>query len=285
MPAETDSQEPLAWLNGALSLERDARLCVRDLALLRGLSVYETVRVEAGRALRLEAHLARMLEGLSRTGIEAPDPSLVRRAVAEVTAAWGPRAGALRITRTAGDPPSLAPSLLVTIGPPRPLPEGARERGVGVAILAPLEHPQPGGALAGCKTGSYTDRVLARRRAQDLGAYEAILCDPAGAPAEGAMTTVFWVKGGVLRTPSLDLGILPGVTRAALLRLARASGVPLAEGRFPADDLRSADEAFLSSSLAGALPIASVDGRALPASPGPITRRLSDLLEAELLSS
>ena len=106
------------------------------------------------------------------------------------------------------------------------------------------------------KSGNYLNNVLAlgeaRRRS---GAYEAILCAADGTIAEGASSNVFAVRGGVVRTPPLDVGILDGITRAKVLELARENGIPLEETRISPDELRAADEVFITSATRAVLPV------------------------------
>ena len=111
-------------------------------------------------------------------------------------------------------------------------------------------------------------------------AYEAILCNADGTIAEGASSNVFIVKGGEVRTPGLEVGILAGITRAQVLSLCRAHAIPHREARVSPDELRAADEAFITSVTRFVLPVTRVDDAVIgDVRPGPTTRRLGALLD------
>jgi branched-chain amino acid aminotransferase len=122
--------------------------------------------------------------------------------------------------------------------------------------------------------GNYVNSILAKREALQAGYDEAILLDSEGYVSEASGENIFIVKDGVLRTPPLT-SILPGITRDAILTLARDLGIPTREGKFSLDDLYLADEAFLTGTAAEVTPIREVDGRIIgPGAPGPISQQL-----------
>jgi branched-chain amino acid aminotransferase len=122
--------------------------------------------------------------------------------------------------------------------------------------------------------GNYVNSILAKREALQAGYDEAILLDSEGYVSEASGENIFIVKDGVLRTPPLT-SILPGITRDAILTLARNLGIPTREGKFSLDDLYLADEAFLTGTAAEVTPIREVDGRIIgPGAPGPISKQL-----------
>jgi len=122
--------------------------------------------------------------------------------------------------------------------------------------------------------GNYVNSILAKREAIQAGYDEAMLLDTEGYVSEASGENIFMVKNGVLRTPPLT-SILPGITRDAVLTLARDLGVTVREGKFSLDDLYLADEAFLTGTAAEVTPVREVDGRRIgPGSPGPITQKL-----------
>jgi len=125
--------------------------------------------------------------------------------------------------------------------------------------------------------GNYVNSILAKREAIHAGFDEAILLDTEGYVSEASGENIFMVKDGVLRTPPLT-SILPGITREALLTLARDMGIPVWEEKFSLDDLYLADEAFLTGTAAEVTPVREVDGRVIgPGSPGPITKKLQSV--------
>jgi 4-amino-4-deoxychorismate lyase len=132
--------------------------------------------------------------------------------------------------------------------------------------------------LPGVKSTSYAVNMAADAEAKRRGADEAVFVDGDGVVLEGTVTNVWWRKGEVLRTPSLDLGILAGVTRATLIELAPACGYRIEEGAYPLHDLLDADEAFTSSSVREVMPLVQIDGRALGR--GPAADELQQALRA-----
>ena len=154
--------------------------------------------------------------------------------------------------------------------------------GVAVEIVS-VARNDPRAIDPAVKSGNYLNNVLAlgeaRRRS---GAYEAILCAPSGSVAEGATSNVFAVLAGEVRTPALAVGILDGVTRGKVLALCRQHGMPWAEVDLLApDEVRSAQEVFITSATRGVLPVTMVDRQPVgDGRPGPITRRLLGLYRA-----
>jgi branched-chain amino acid aminotransferase len=131
------------------------------------------------------------------------------------------------------------------------------------------------------KSGNYLNNVLALGEARRRdGAYEAILCADDGSIAEGSTSNVFAVVKGEIWTPGSEVGILDGITRAKVIELARGAGLKLHERRIQPDELRGAEEAFLTSATRGVLPITTIDGAPVGAGvPGPVTRRLMALYD------
>jgi branched-chain amino acid aminotransferase len=127
------------------------------------------------------------------------------------------------------------------------------------------------GACAGLKTISYAENVRALAFAEARGAHEAIFPNTRGELCEATGSNVFVVRDGVVRTPPGDAGCLLGVTRGLLLEISSATE----EARLSLDDLRDADEAFLSSTVREVQPIASVDGQPLRSVSGPVTEKLA----------
>jgi branched-subunit amino acid aminotransferase/4-amino-4-deoxychorismate lyase len=133
--------------------------------------------------------------------------------------------------------------------------------------------------LPGVKSTSYAVNMAAEAEARRRGVDEAVFVDGEGVVLEGTVTNVWWRAGETLRTPALELGILAGVTRAALLDLARGVGFTVEEGVFRLEELLEAEEAFTSSSVRELMPLVEVDGRALGRGPAAdvLQRALRDL--------
>jgi branched-chain amino acid aminotransferase len=190
----------------------------------------------------------------------------LRAAVRDVLVANGPTAGRLRITLTGGAGPlgsdrlaGGAVSLIIAAGPATPWPPTAD------VVVVPWRRNEHS-AVAGLKTTSYAENVVALGFAHDRGASEAIFANTAGDLCEGTGTNVFVAVDGVLHTPPLRSGCLAGITRALVLE-----AVGAVETDLPLSALAAADEAFLTSSTRDVQPIARVDGVPLASCPGPLS--------------
>lgn len=248
-------------------------LLADDEALLRGRAAFETLRVYGGRPFRIGEHLARMEASAARLGIRWPG-GLEALAGQALAAAAEPDA-VLRLYLTpgregAGEPVSLA---LVSALPPDL--EERRARGIALISLLGVRAEAPW-LLGGVKSTSYAVNMAAEAEARTRGADDAVFVLDDGVVLEGPVTNVWWRRGSTLHTPSLDLGILAGVTRAALVEAAPGAGYDVAEGVYSIDDLLGAEEVFTSSSVREVMPAVAVDGR--PFERGPAAAALQQAL-------
>jgi branched-chain amino acid aminotransferase len=278
------------WIDGAPVDADAARVPVFDRGFLYGDSVYEVLRTFAGKPFALSEHLVRLERSAAALAIRLPDRSEIERAISDTLAAAGEADAYIRIivTRGAGDiglDPAMAdaPRLVVIVRPVR-LPDPAQyANGVEVAVVSRSRTAAPGqpGALdPQVKSGNYLVSVLAVAEARRRGAYEAILTDSVGRITEGGSSNFFIVRGGRIGTPPLSAGLLEGITRSKVIELARGDGLAVDEVGFWPVDLHNADEAFLTSSVRGILPIARVDGAPVGSgAPGPITQRVMALYD------
>lgn len=202
--------------------------------------------------------------------------ALARSALAEAGAAEA----VLRLYWTAGAPGEEPSALALVSEVPRWL-EDARRRGQRLASLTMPRRASPW-LLPATKSVSYATHIAAELEAKARGADDALFADEAGTVLEGPVTNIWWREGDLLVTPSLDLGILAGETRAALLELAPAAGYAVEEGVYPLERLARADEAFTSSSVREVMPVVALDGRAVARGPAADTlqRALRELAEA-----
>ncbi len=284
-------------LDGTIVRPSDARVSVFDRGFLYGDSVYEVIRTYGGRPFEPDAHLARLRHSAERIGLvpkwdaarsaaeisrtleasldgDAPDPA---------AAPWnvGERYVRLVMTRGAGEiglDPALAvdPVALVIVQPLRGPPARAYADGVAAAFVG-VRRASPAAIDPTAKTGAHLPNVLAVREAREKGAHEALLLDERGAVAEGSSSNVFAVRGGRVTTPPLAGGILEGVTRGVVLRLARDVGIAAAEAPLRPEDLEGADEVFITSTVREIVPVTRLGERTVGTGrPGPVTRRLHD---------
>src|SRR4051794_23713327 len=259
------------WVDNALVDDTDAVVSAFDHGITVGDGVFETAKVVDGIAFALTRHLDR-LQGSARGLGLSVHPARVRDAVAAVIDANGPLPLArLRITVTGGRAPlgsdraDATPSLIVAVAAMTPWPEYAD------VITVPWTRNERA-ATAGLKTTSYADNVVALAKAHETGAAEALFANTRGEVCEGTGSNVFYAYDGELVTPPLSAGCLAGVTRELVIEWLAEEGAPVREVALPMDTLRETSEAFITSTTRDVMPIAHIDGVALPAAPGPLTR-------------
>jgi 4-amino-4-deoxychorismate lyase len=232
-----------------------------DEGVLRGRSVFETLRVYGGMPFMLDAHLDRLAASAVRLRLPQPPVAAFRDTAFEAIAAGGEADAAVRFLWTAG-PEGGEPTGLVLVSALPPGLESLRERGLRVAVVR-----WAAGALAGAKSTSYAENMAAQAEAAERGADDAVLVAADGTVLEAPTSNVWFREGDTLLTPSLALPLLAGVTRAAICRLAPAEGYTVEEGAFPLDRLLAADEVFLSSSVREIAPVVAVDDREIARGP------------------
>ncbi|UFR05609.1 aminodeoxychorismate lyase [Streptomyces sp. Go40/10] len=253
------------WLDGGLRDLESARISVLDHGLTVGDGVFETVKAVDGAPFALTRHLDRLTRSARGLGLPDPDHDEVRRACTAVLEADPVPLGRLRITYTGGHGPlgvgrgEHGPTLVVAVG------ETARRPDSTAAITVPWTRNERG-ALAGVKTTSYAENVVALARAHQHGASEALFGNTVGQLCEGTGSNVFVVLDGEIHTPPVTSGCLPGITRALVLEWTGARETDL-----PLDVLGRADEIFLTSTLRDVQALHRTDDRELPGAPGPVT--------------
>jgi branched-chain amino acid aminotransferase len=267
----------LVWLDGAIVDPAEAKISVFDHGLTVGDGVFETLKLIDGRPFALRRHLERLSRSAVGLGLGLPfgGEAFVRRAVDDLVGAAGLASARVRITLTAGAAPmgsgrgEADPTLIVVVAPLDPWePDTA-------AITVPWPRNERS-AVAGLKTTSYAENVVALAEAAKLGASEAILPNLAGNLCEGTGTNVFVALAGRLLTPPLLAGCLAGVTRALLLE-----ELPDAdEDDIPMAALGDADEVLLTSSTRDVQPLRELDGRPLPGRDGQFAKAASDAIAA-----
>jgi branched-chain amino acid aminotransferase len=268
------------WLDGSLLDEEAARVPVSDHGFLVGDGVFETLRVYRGEPFALAEHLERLSESAGEMRIPSPAAGVLEAATREVLAANDLSEARLRITVTSGSGlPGLArgpgpPTVLVVASPVMPWPP------TSTAVISQVRRNEES-PLAGVKTTSLAESVIAFAEARESGADEALLLNTAGDLCEATTANLFIVRDGVVETPSLESGCLAGITRDHVLRLCAEGGVDAREDRLPAAALAEADEAFLTSSTREVQPLVTVDGRPVgPGEPGLLTRGLAQAYSA-----
>ena len=265
------------WVNGTLARADAPHLSAFDRGFQLGDAVFETLRARAGRTTELDQHLARLrasadglaitLPGNAEAEIAAGIADLLRAedlagpdgdAAVRVTVSRGPFFGRGLLPPADAEP---TPTVVVQAWPVPPPPAGHIEKGIRLVTSAVRRDPLS--PLARLKTTSRADHVYARLEAKRAGADDALFLTVDGHLSEATSANVFLVKDKSLRTPSVACGILAGTTRDWILAWAGRVGLAPEEALLLPADLATADEAFLSSSVAGILPVTTVDGRAI----------------------
>ncbi len=272
-------------LNGCLVAEEEARVSVFDRGLLFGDGIFEAMRAVAGRVFRLERHVRRLERSAGSIGLDLPwGADRVGALIDELLESNRLSEARIRLTVTRGrgrpgdyigaDSP---PTVFATAAPFQALPSRDYAEGVRVSIAARRAIPHAS-IDASIKSISRLASVLARREARQKGDHEAILLDGAGCVTEGTASNVFLVERGALVTPPAPDGSLPGITREAMLELAREAGRTASEESVSAGRLHAAEEIFLTNTSWGVLPVSRIDDRAVSGGrPGPVTSTLVDL--------
>jgi branched-chain amino acid aminotransferase len=272
----------IVYIDGRYVLPDEARISIFDAGFSRGDAVYDTVSVWRGWFFRLEDHVARFLRSCASMRLTCPHPPAeIGRILAECVTRAGLEDAYVQMIVTRGEYPSLTkrdPRLCQNrfIGFALPYiwifsPE-RQETGIDVAIVrnrrTPTEAVDPR-----VKNFNWMDLQRGLFEALEQGRDTAILCTPAGDLAEGPGFNLFVIQGGRLRTPRGN--VLEGITRQTVLELATELGVPAELVDLRPEALRGADEAFLSSTAGGIMPVTRVDGEPLgDGRPGTLTCEL-----------
>ena len=289
----SDRVPGFVWVNGAVQPAGGTHLSVFDRGFQLGDGLFETLRARAGHVTELAEHLARLRRSAEGLAIALPVDleTGVARGVADLLAVEGldgPDADAsIRITVSRGAwssrgllPPEsvvLAATIVIQVWPVEPPAEGHLE--LGLSLVVSEVRRDPSNPVVSLKTTSRADYVYARLEARRAGAEDAVFLTMSGHLSEATTANIFLVRAArdgatELATPALDCAILPGTTRSWLLRWAAGVGLRPVEGWLTPDELAAASEAFISSSVAGVLPVTRFNGHPIgDGRPGPWTRR------------
>jgi branched-subunit amino acid aminotransferase/4-amino-4-deoxychorismate lyase len=284
----------VAFVDGRIVSADDVNVSWDAPGFRQGFGLFETIRIAAGRAFLAGAHAQRMTDAAPRLGIQPwLHPRSLARGIDRLVERSGIDSGAVRVFLMPGSPPpgeEALEGLGVAVSTEVSLEGRARYLGAlsdrvievprsVAAILAP-DLRDASGPLVGLKTISYAGERLLLALARQRGAQEALRRNLAGRVTEGTRANLFVVEGARLLTPPLSEGLLPGVTRWLLLRIARECGLDPVEEVVALDRLLAAEEAFLTSTLRGVVPLVSVEEQPIGSGePGPVSIRLRSVVE------
>lgn len=270
-------------VNGRLTDEAGARISVLDRGFLYGDSVYEVTMTEGGKPIFLEEHLDRLERSAGRIGMEVPwGRGRLRGEVLRTLGTHGGESCYMRLVATRGEgaialDPGAADggNVVVIVGDLPERPGWWYEKGVDVVVSGVVRNAK-GAIDPAIKSGNYLNNILAMAEARRRGAYDAVMLTAGGLVAEATSSNVWIVRDGVFATPPPAVGILDGITRRELFKVCRAEGFPVREGGFGPEEMRGAQEVFLTSATKGLVPVARIDGSPVgDGRPGPRTALLA----------
>lgn len=274
-------------VNGLVTSIADARIPAMDHGFLFGDSIYEVIRTRGSRPVAFAQHVERLRQSAQATYLQLPwtDAEISARIRAAVVASKFPECYVRLVISRGVGPMTLLPdacdkpSMIVYVMP-LALPSDADfERGVTVVVPARLRNDRRALAPA-AKTGNYLNNALALVEAHRAGGDDAVMLNSDGDVTEATTANVFWANGGEVRTPSLECGILAGITRTLLIWTMRQEGIAVVEGRFTVDEFRACDEAMLTGTIRGVSPVVRIDGVQVgDGRPGALTRRIAAINE------
>ncbi|MEK6748599.1 MAG: branched-chain-amino-acid transaminase [Pseudomonadota bacterium] len=273
----------LCWINGQLAPPSEATVSVFDHGLLYGDGVFEGLRFYQGKVFRLAEHLARLWRSATVLRIAIPYSEVeLTAAIVGLVRDCGMPNGYVRVIVTRGigklgiDPRSCKhPSVIVLLDEIAVVDEETRRMGARV-VVASTRRLAPDGLDPRIKSLNYLNPILAKWEAINAGADEAIMLNAQGFVCEGSVDNIFIVKNATLMTPPESDGALQGITREAIIELARQEGIPYHARHLTTYDLYTADECFLTGTAAELIPVREIDGRTLPQSCGTVFAKLNN---------
>jgi branched-chain amino acid aminotransferase len=270
------------YINGKLYAKEDAKVSVYDHGLLYGDGVFEGIRSYGGKVFRMQAHVDRLWSSAKAILLAIPmTRDEMAKAIEDTLAANGIRNGYIRVVVTRG-PGSLGldpkvcrdPQVIIITDSIALYPEEYYRKGLEI-VTASVVRNHPAALSPRIKSLNYLNNILAKMEGQQAGCVEALMLNHKGEVAECTGDNIFLVRGKALFTPSLESGILEGITREAVIELARAAGYEVREVPLTKHDVYVAEECFLTGTAAEVIPVVKVDSRPIGCGgPGPITQEL-----------
>ncbi len=283
---EEQDSDMFIFLDGVIVPESQAVVSVYDHGFLYGDGVYETMRSYGGIVFLVRRHMDRLARSAALIRLKVPEAESLIEAVDQTLEANKLSDAYIRITLSRGKGPiGLDPGLcerhtLVVIAEPfREYPVACYEKGVQF-IIAKTRRNLADAIDPKIKSLNFLNNILAKIEAKERGAYEAVMLNAAGFLTEGTVCNIFFVSKGTLCTPSVETGILDGITRELVIGLARRHGLRVEEGMFYPNDLLGASEVFFTNTTAEVMPVAGIEDVKFEV--GEITRTLRRLYRTEV---
>ena len=272
------------YIDGTLYAKEDAKISVYDHGLLYGDGVFEGIRSYSGKVFRLREHLDRLWNSAKAIWLTIPiSKEEMAAAIEKTLAANGIQDGYIRVVVTRGcgslglDPNHCShPQVIIITDLISLYPDELYRKGLEIVTVSTMRN-HPAALSPRVKSLNYLNNILAKIEGQQAGCVEALMLNHKGEVAECTGDNIFLVRDGRVLTPPNDASILEGVTRQAVIDLAREAGIVVAEVALTKHDVYIADECFLTGSAAEVIPVVKVDSRTIgDGTPGPITRDLRE---------
>ena len=271
----------LVYLNGSFLPREEAKISLFDRGLLFGDGLFETMRAYHGQVFRFDRHFERFWRSIEFLKIPfSSSKEAVRSALDRLLEANQLNEAYIRLMVWRGEGFGLDPeacssgSVAIIARPLVPYPQAAYENGFKGAVVSIRQNEWS--PLSRMKSLNFLPNIVAKMEAKAKGADEGILLNTKGHVAEGTVSNVFLVLRGQLVTPSLESGALPGITREAVLELAKGEGINAIEQEIALSELMAAEEVFLTNTLMEVMPMTSIDSLPIgDGRPGPLTKLLA----------
>jgi branched-chain amino acid aminotransferase len=282
----------MIFLNNKLVRKNQAMVSVFDHGFLYGDGIYETLRVYNGIVFMLDEHIERLYRSASLIQLTIPkNAASIKKAVYQTLRANRLREAVIRITVSRGPGPTgldpdlcKKPTFVIFATQFRKYPEQYYRKGVKISIVTTRRNiisalnPQ-------IKSLNFLNNILAKIEAKNENAFEALMLNYRGYLAEGTVSNVFFIKNNMLYTPGLAAGILGGITRKAVLDIARAGGFQVMEGAFRKKTIYGAEEVFLSNTTMEVMPVSHIDNVRIGTRAGTTTKMFHQAYKQKVTDS
>lgn len=278
------------YLNGQLIPEEEAFISIFDHGFLYGDGIYETMRAYRGIVFMINEHIKRLIRSGDLIKMKIPlSQEEIKEAIYNTLKKNNLREAYIKLSISRGPgeiglDPELCkkPTFVIITKRFKEYPKELYSKGVKVSIVKTRRNA-PEALNPKIKSLNFLNNILAKIEAKEAGAYEAIMLNYRGYLTEGTITNIFFFKNGSLFTPSIEAGILDGITRDIVIRISKGKGIKVEEGLYRPEDLFEADEAFITNSTLEILPVTKVDDKRIGnGSPGPITKDLHKAYKEEV---
>lgn len=256
------------YLNNRIVPSKDALVSVYDHGFLYGDGIYETMRVYDGVVFKVDEHLMRLSRSASLIGLTLPlDGDALKIAIYETLMANSLKGAYLRLTVSRGYGPigldpdlCKEPTLVIMARDFTPYPASLYNK--GISLIIPVTRRNNKKSIdPRIKSLNFLNNILAKIEVKKAGAYEAVMLNSRGRLTEGTISNVFFFRKGRLCTPSVNCGILDGITRGLVIELAKNARIDVHEGHFTVKDIYAAEEIFITNTTLEVMPVTRLDNR------------------------